>query len=71
MTLPEIARLQATDDERAMPFELDEETFRAFYDRTARALWAYLAHMTGDHHLADDLLQEAYYRFLRARTDPA
>ena len=21
--------------------------------------------MTGDHHLADDLLQEAYYRFLR------
>jgi RNA polymerase sigma-70 factor (ECF subfamily) len=37
------------------------------YDRTARPLWSYLRRLTGDAHAADDLLQETYYRFLRAR----
>ena len=46
--------------------QMDEDTFRAFYDRTARQVWAYLARITGDRSLADDLLQETYYRFLRA-----
>lgn len=45
---------------------MDEETFRAFYDRTARPLWLYLSRITGDRQLADDLLQDAYYRFYRA-----
>lgn len=45
---------------------MGEEEFRAFYERTARPLWSYLSRITGDRHLAEDLLQEAYYRFYRA-----
>lgn len=60
------AESDAFDHTRA-GFLMDEETFRAFYDRTARGVWAYLARITGDRQMADDLLQEAFYRFLRAR----
>lgn len=45
---------------------MDEDTFRAFYDRTSRAVWVYLARVTGDRELADDLLQDVFYRFYRA-----
>lgn len=48
------------------PPMMDEDAFRAFYDRTARGVWAYLSRLTGDRQLADDLLQETYYRFYRA-----
>jgi RNA polymerase sigma-70 factor, ECF subfamily len=47
---------------------MGEEAFRAFYELTARGLWAYLSRTSGDSRLADDLLQEAYYRLLRSNT---
>ena len=48
--------------------QMDEETFRGFYTRTSGMLWAYLARATNDAAAADDLLQESYYRLLRATT---
>jgi RNA polymerase sigma-70 factor, ECF subfamily len=67
-TLTELQRLAAEAD-ADVAFHMDEDAFRGFYDRTSRTLWAYLSRVTGDRQLADDLLQETYYRFLRASAD--
>ena len=66
VALTELERLGAFD-EAERTFQMTEEAFRVFYDETARPVWLYLARMTGDGRLADDLLQESYYRFLRAK----
>lgn len=72
MTLTDLERAAAAVGEDEAPaFAMEEEAFRVFYERTARSVWAYLSRMTGDGHLADDLLQETYYRFLRARAEYA
>jgi len=45
---------------------MNEESFCAFYEETAGGLRAYLRHRLENSHLADDLLQESYIRFLKA-----
>lgn len=53
----------ARESVSALPF--DEADFRAFYEKTAPQLRAYLRRVLGNSGPADDLLQEAYIRFLR------
>ena len=65
MTVSDVDRVASTE-ETVAAFAMTEEAFRAFYDRTARSVWGYLSRLTGDPATADDLLQETYYRFLRA-----
>jgi len=66
LVLSELERLAALEEaERTFP--MNEEEFRAFYEITSRPVWVYLTRMTGDSRLADDLLQEAYYRLLRTK----
>lgn len=62
-----IPELAAGDSVESAALPMDHETFAAFYERTARPLWAYLARVSGNAAAADDLLQESYLRFLGAK----
>lgn len=50
---------------------MDDAAFAAFYERSARSLWAYLARTSGDPALAEDIMQESYVRFLCLANPPS
>lgn len=56
------ARVAARGDEPSM----DSDAFGGFYQRSSPGLRAYLARVSGNPALADDLMQESYVRFLCA-----
>ena len=70
--LPErtLAPRAAKAAERSASSDMDEAAFEMFYARTARPLWTYIQRVSGSAHLADDLLQETFYRLLRAPRIP-
>jgi RNA polymerase sigma-70 factor, ECF subfamily len=45
---------------------MDNDAFAGFYQRSAPGLYAYLARVSGNTALAEDLMQESYLRFLCA-----
>jgi len=60
ITLFELEQLQQGIGEADDALQMDQDSFRSIYERTARPLWVYLSRKTGDAQLADDLLQETY-----------
>ena len=44
----------------------DEAEFSDFYDQTSRSLWAYLSRSSQSDSVADDLLQQTYFRYLQS-----
>ena len=65
--LSTLDQLDAAAAEAEGTFQMDEDAFRLFYERTSRPVLGLSgAHVGKRAALADDLLQETYYRFLRA-----
>jgi RNA polymerase sigma-70 factor (ECF subfamily) len=53
-------------DSPAVPQRMDSAAFQIFYAKTAPGLRGYIRRASGNEALADDILQEAFLRFLRA-----
>jgi len=66
LTLTELESSSARAAAAEQAFHMDEQAFRVFYEKTSRPLWSYLSRISGNAALAEDLMQESYYRFLRA-----
>ena len=60
------SRAAVEDNAKATP--IDEAAFQILYRRTAPGLRAYIRKICGDINLADDIFQETFYRFLKARS---
>jgi RNA polymerase sigma-70 factor, ECF subfamily len=63
---PTAREVAAAENELCM----DEASFRSFYDQSAPRLFSYLLLVSGQRALAQDLLQETYFRFLTAKLPP-
>jgi len=65
LSLPDLIAMNPSV--RAEPaFSMDEGAFHAFYQANAPALQGYIRRACGNAAIWEDILQEAFYRFLRA-----
>jgi len=68
MTWDEVLESVQAGECTAAESRMDRDAFAGFYERSARPLWAYLARVSGDPALADDLVQESFVRMLGTAT---
>ena len=61
-----IPNVEARALSRPDELPMDSDAFAGFYQRSAPGLRAYLTRVSGNHALAEDLVQESYLRFLCA-----
>ena len=66
MAIADLARLVDAVEIAEIAEPMDERAFQEFYQETAGALRAYAVRVLGNVTPADDIVQEAYLRFLRA-----